>query len=171
MFLKLPMGVRAMPLSKVHREALLGGIISLGVDVSLQKMSKTSVNFGRTARIVSFSVLSTYPQARYFDVLDSIFHKKTLQSAINKTILNQIFFAPVNISCAITWNLFFESKSEFIVSKLKSSVVPSMIEGASFWIPLNIIGFYLIPDYHRIMFFKLCSIPYKFIFTNRIFKK
>ncbi|AAC96978.1 hypothetical protein PBCV1_A662L [Paramecium bursaria Chlorella virus 1] len=171
MFLKLPMGARAMPLSKVHKDAFLAGVISLGVDITLQKMTRKPIDFKRTSRLVSFSILSTYPQAKYFNILDSFFTKKTLQSAINKTIVNQIFFAPINISCAIAWNLFFESRPELIVPKLKSTVTPSLVEGSSYWIPVNIIAFSLIPEYNRIMFFKLCGIPYKFMFANRIFKK
>ena len=169
MSLKLPMGTRAIP--KIHKHAFLSGVISLGVDITLQKMTRKSIDFKRTSRIVSFSVVSTYPQVYYFDALDSIFVKNTLQSAIQKTIVNQIVFAPINVSSAIAWNLFFESKPELISRQIKSSLIPSISEGASYWIPMNIIAFTKIPAHHRIIFFKMCSIPYKFIFANRVFKK
>ena len=173
MSLRLPfrVGVVGKPLLKNHKDAIMSGVISFGVDIILQKMTRKTIDFNRTSRIVSFSVLSTYPQVKYFKALDSIFLNQTLHSAIKKTVINQILFAPINLSCAIAWNLYFESKPEIIIPKLKTSVVPSLVEGSLYWIPVNIIAFTMIPAYHRIIFFKMCGIPYKFIFANRIFKK
>ncbi|APC25856.1 Mpv17/PMP22 family protein, mito & peroxisome membrane [Only Syngen Nebraska virus 5] len=171
MSIRLPLGVVGKPLPKIHKDAIMAGAISFGVDIVLQKMTRKTIDFNRTSRLVSFSVLSTYPQVKYFNALDSIFVKQTLNSAIKKTIVNQIFFAPINISCAIAWDLYFESKPEKIIPKLKTSIIPSLAEGSLYWIPVNIVAFSMIPAYHRIIFFKICGIPYKFIFANRIFKK
>jgi hypothetical protein len=173
MSIRLPLGVGMVgnPLPKIHKDAIMAGVISFGVDVMLQKMTRKSIEFNRTSRLVSFSVLSTYPQVKYFNALDSIFLKQTLNSAIKKTIVNQIFFAPINISCAIAWDLYFDSKPEKIIPKLKTSIIPSLAEGSLYWIPVNIVAFSMIPAYHRIVFFKMCGIPYKFIFASRIFKK
>ena len=164
-------GMVGKPLPKIHKDAIMSGAISFSVDIILQKMTRKSIDFNRTSRLVSFSVLSTYPQVKYFNALDSIFLNQTLHSAIKKTIVNQILFAPVNISCAIAWNLYFESKPEIIIPKLKTSIMPSLTEGSLYWIPMNIIAFTMIPAYHRIIFFKMCGIPYKFIFASRVFNK
>ncbi|AGE50427.1 Mpv17 / PMP22 family protein [Paramecium bursaria Chlorella virus CVR-1] len=156
---------------KVHQNAMLAGGIACGVDVTLQWMKSKRVDFKQTARIVSFSALSTYPQASYFNAIDRIFHKKTLQSVINKTLTNQIVFAPINLSCAIAWNLAFQQKTHLISNKIKTSMVPSMVEGSSYWIPINILAFSMVPASHRIVFFKLAGIPYKVMFNMRVNKK
>jgi len=155
---------------KVHQNAMLAGGIAFGVDIGLQRMKSKRVDFKQTARIVSYSVLSTYPQVNYFNAIDRIFYKKNIQSVIQKTLTNQFVFAPVNVACAIIWNLVFQRTPHLICNKIKTSMMPSMIEGSAYWIPINILAFSLVPSSHRIAFFKLSGIPYKIMFNMRVTK-
>lgn len=158
-----------IPMS-VHKNALFAAGVASGVDISMQRMRNKKVNLKQTARIVSYAFISTYPQVSYFNAIDSIFYKKTFQSAINKTITNQIIFAPINVSCAIAWNLCFQAKPHLIGDKIKTSLIPSMAEGSLYWIPINILAFSSVSPSYRLAFFKLAGIPYKFLLNNRVTK-
>lgn len=155
---------------KTHQNAMLAGGIACGVDVAIQRIKSKRIDFRQTARIVSYSVISTYPQVSYFNAIDRIFYKKTLQSVINKTLTNQFVFAPINVTSAIIWNLSFQQKTHLISNKIKTSLVPSMAEGSAYWIPINLLAFSMIPASHRIAFFKLSGIPYKVMFNLRVNK-
>lgn len=149
-----------------HRAALLSASIALGVDATIQRKN-CRYDLKRALRVSSYAAWSTYPQLAYFNVLGSVFNGNTVRTVIAKTVTNQMLFAPINVSLAIAWNLALQGRYRDIAKTIKTTMKPAMIEGSLFWIPVNLIGFYSIPEKDIFYFFKVASIAYKYILIRR----
>lgn len=150
-----------------HRAALLSASIALGVDGMIQRRN-CRYDLKRALRVSSYAMWSTYPQLAYFNVLGSVFKGNTVLTVISKTATNQMFYAPINVSLAIAWNLVLQGKYHDIVKTIKTTMKPAMIEGSIFWIPVNLVGFYSITtDKSLFYFFKVASVAYKYMLIRR----
>lgn len=149
-----------------HRAALLSASIALGVDATIQRKN-CRYDLKRALRVSSYAMWSTYPQLAYFNVLGSVFKGNTALTVFSKTATNQMLYAPINVSLAISWNLALQGKCCDIAKTIKTTMKPAMIEGSLFWIPVNIVGFYSIPERDIFYFFKVASIAYKYILIRR----
>jgi hypothetical protein len=151
----------------VMRYALASAGIAAGVDIAIQRSMRVKYDHRRTLRATSYAFFSMFPQMKYFSYLNSKFHNQH----VTKTLVNQFVFCPINISLGIAWNLALQNKANEIVSTVRKSVGPGMIEGSAFWLPINMIGFSLFKTTEsQTIFFKLAGIPYKFMFINRTTK-
>jgi len=105
---------------------------------------------------------------QYFKWLGNTFQGNIFPIVIKKTMVNQCCFAPVNIILAIVWDSMLLNKtSKHVYEKIQKNLGPALIEGSVFWIPMNSIGFYMIPNDSQFIFFKFASVLYKFIVLPR----
>ena len=145
------------------RLAVVSGLTTMGVDIALQRMvRKKSYDVKRTLRTTSYAFISTFPQNAYFNNLG-----KVCSTPLQKTMMNQFFFAPINIACGIAWNLALQNKFRDIVPSVRSNLLPGLVEGSLYWCPINILAFSLIKPSDQFLFFKAVSVPYKILFVNR----
>lgn len=150
-----------------HKAALLSASIAFGVDATLQ-CRRSTYDPMRALRVSSYAAWSTYPQLAYFNVIGSVFNGNTVLTAIAKTATNQMFYAPINVSLAIAWNLALQGRYRDIAKTIKTTMKPAMIEGSIFWIPVNLIGFYgITTDKSLFYFFKVASVGYKYILIRQ----
>lgn len=157
-----------MKISIQHRTALFSATVAAGVDFTLQRSPGRQYDVKRTLRVGSYALWSTYPQLAYFKFLGMTFKGNTAATVFNKTMTNQLLFAPLNISLAIAWDLMLQNKTRSAVcAKVRKNIGPALIEGSVFWVPVNMLGFYTIQNHHQFIFFKIASILYKFILIPR----
>jgi hypothetical protein len=153
----------------VHRAAFASTAIAVGVDYAIQRRSKRRYDVKRTLRVASYAWWSSFPQMQYFKWLGNTFRGNTFPTVVQKTMVNQCCFAPINISLAIIWDCVLLNKtSKYVYKKIQKNLGPALIEGSVFWIPMNSIGFYMIPNDSQFIFFKFASVMYKFILLSRI---
>lgn len=152
-----------------NRAAILSTAIAAGVDAIVQKRSGRRYDPKRTLRVGSYAFWSTYPQVAYFKMLGAVFRGNTATTVFSKTMTNQLLFAPINIALAISWDLLLQNKSPSDVRiKVGKNMGPALIEGSVFWIPVNMLGFYTVPNQSQFAFFKCASVFYKFILISRV---
>ena len=157
-----------MKLAIQHRAAFFSTAVAASVDCIIQRRSGRRYDVKRTLRIGSYALWSTYPQLSYFKWLGSTFKGNTAATVFQKTMTNQFVFAPINIALAITWDLMMQNKtSSDVFAKVSKNMVPGLIEGSAFWIPVNMVGFYTVQNRNQFIFFKFASIVYKFILIPR----
>jgi len=144
------------------RLALVSTATSVSADVVLQRMSKRRYDPKRTFRVGSFAFVSAFPQNAYFDCIG-----KVCNGPLQKTMMNQFVFAPVNIAAGIAWSLALQNRAGDIKETVKTNIIPGLTEGAAYWIPLNMLIFSFVPTTHHFVTFKLAGIPAKFIFVAR----
>ncbi|AGE56296.1 Mpv17 / PMP22 family protein [Paramecium bursaria Chlorella virus NE-JV-1] len=144
------------------RLAAISGMTAFGVDAVLQHIGKQTYDRRRAFRVTSYAFISAFPQNAYFKNLGKI-----CKNPFEKTIVNQVFFAPLNISFGIAWNLALQNQFSLIVPEIRKNMLPGLIEGSVFWIPINAIGFKFIRPCDQFFFFKLIGIPYKMLFVHR----
>jgi hypothetical protein len=151
-----------------HRAALFSTAVAASVDVIIQTRSRRRYDVKRTLRVGSYAFWSTYPQLSYFKWLGSTFKGNTAATVFHKTMANQFMFAPVNIALAITWDLMMQNKPRSdVFAKVSTNMGPALIEGSTFWIPINMVGFYMVQNCNQFIFFKAASVMYKFIIIPR----
>jgi len=152
----------------IHRAALASTAIAVGVDYAIQRRSRRRYDVKRTLRVGTYAWWSSFPQVHYFKLLGNTFQGNTISTVIKKTMVNQCCFAPVNISLAIMWDCILQNQtSKHMYKKINKNLGPALIEGSVFWIPMNSIGFYMIPNNSQFIFFKFASVLYKFILLPR----
>jgi hypothetical protein len=144
------------------RLAFISGVTAMSVDIAIQRMRRHPYNYKRTARVASYAFVSTFPQNAYFRNLGKI-----CKNPIEKTLMNQFFFAPLNLAASIAWNLAWQQQFQSIAPTIRTKILPGMIEGSLYWCPVNFIAFSAVRDEHQFLFHKLVGIPYKFLFINR----
>lgn len=155
----------AITLSTSVRLALVSTATSLAADVALQRLSKRKFDLKRTFRVGSFAMVSSFPQNVYFSYINKVFN-----GPVQKTMVNQFVFAPVNIAAGIAWNLALQNRVGDIKNTIKTNIIQGLTEGAAYWIPLNMLIFSMVPQNHHFVTFKLVGIPAKFIFVARTTK-
>lgn len=155
----------ALTLSTNIRLALVSTATSVTADVILQRMSKRKFDPKRTFRTGSFAFASSFPQNAYFSLIG-----RACNGPVQKTMVNQFMFAPVNIAAGIAWNLALQNRAGDIKDTIKTNIIPGLTEGAAYWIPLNMLIFSMVPTRHHFVAFKLVGIPAKFIFVARTTK-
>jgi hypothetical protein len=144
------------------RLAFISGVTAMSVDIAIQRMRRSPYDYKRTARVASYAFVSAFPQNAYFKNLGRV-----CKNPIEKTMMNQFVFAPINIAAGIAWNLALQSKFQEIVPTVQKNILPGLVEGSLYWCPLNVIGFSMMRPAHHFIFFKLAGIPYKFMFVKR----
>jgi len=146
------------------RLAVVSGITTFGVDFALQRMMIKSrpYDIKRAFRTTSYAFFSAFPQNAYFNNLG-----KVCNTPLQKTMMNQFFFAPINITFGIAWNLALQNKFRDIIPSVRSNLLPGLVEGSLYWCPINILAFSLIKPPDQFLFFKAVSVPYKILFVNR----
>ena len=152
----------ALTMTTSMRLALVSTATSTAVDIVLQRISKRKYDLKRTLRTGSFAFASSFPQNAYFSYIG-----KVCNGPVQKTMVNQFLFAPVNIAAGIAWNLALQNRTGDIKDTIKTNIIPGLTEGAAYWIPLNMLIFSMVPQNHHFMTFKLVGIPAKFIFVAR----
>lgn len=144
------------------RLALISTATSVSVDIALQRMSRRKYDLKRTLRTGGFAFTSSFPQNAYFSYIG-----KVCNGPVQKTMVNQFLFAPVNITAGIAWNLALQNRMGDIKETVRTNILPGLSEGAAYWIPLNMLIFSMVPMQHHFVTFKLAGIPAKFIFVAR----
>ena len=144
------------------RLAFISGVTAMSVDIVIQRMRRHPYDYKRTARVASYAFVSAFPQNAYFKNLGRV-----CKNPIEKTLMNQIFFAPINIVAGIAWNLALQNKFQEIIPTVQKNILPGMIEGSLYWCPMNVVGFSLVNQANHFLFFKLAGIPFKFMFVKR----
>ena len=153
----------ALNVPRSFRLALVSAATSISADFILQRMSKKRYDPKRALRVGSFSFTSSFPQNAYFHHIG-----KVCNGPIQKTLMNQFAFAPVNIAAGIAWNLTLQNRASEIKDNVKTNLIPGLTEGAAYWIPMNMLIFSFVPTTHHFVAFKLVGIPAKIIFVSRI---
>ncbi|AGE59979.1 Mpv17 / PMP22 family protein [Acanthocystis turfacea Chlorella virus WI0606] len=151
-----------LTMSTSIRLALISTATSVSADIVLQRMSRRKFDLKRTFRTGSFAFASSFPQNAYFNYIGRV-----CNGPVQKTMVNQFLFAPVNIASGIAWNLALQNRVGDIKDTVKTNILPGLSEGAAYWIPLNMLIFSLVPVQHHFVTFKLAGIPAKFIFVAR----
>ncbi|AGE50058.1 Mpv17 / PMP22 family protein [Acanthocystis turfacea Chlorella virus Canal-1] len=154
-----------LTMSTSIRLALISTATSVAADVVLQRMSERKYELKRTLRTGSFAFASSFPQNAYFSYIGRV-----CNGPVQKTMVNQFMFAPVNIAAGIAWNLALQNRAGDIKDTIKTNIIPGLTEGAAYWIPLNMLVFSMVPQNHHFVTFKLVGIPAKFIFVARTTK-
>lgn len=154
------------------RSSCWAASISAAADVAAQRMVRgKKVDLGRTARIAAFSVLTFGPQQSYLNALGRAYPRKTMGSALAKTLANQFVFAPVNISLAFLWELGLTGKMHRTKDKFRTDLGPMLIGGSAFWIPLTLVGFATVPVGMQAAFFKVAGVPWKIYTAHAVTSK
>ena len=157
-----------MKLNIQHRAALFSTAVAASVDCVIQRRSGRRYDLKRTLRVGSYAFWSTYPQMSYFKWLGSTFKGNTVATVFQKTMTNQLLFAPINIALAISWDLVMQNKTKSAVfAKVSKNMGPALREASIFWIPINMVGFYTVHNCNQFIFFKIASVMYKFILIPR----
>jgi len=157
-----------MKITIQHRAALLSTAVAASVDGIIQKRSRRKYDVKRTLRVGSYAFWSAYPQLSYFKWLGSTFKGCNAITVCQKTMTNQFLFAPINITLAIWWDLMLQNKTKSeVFAKVSKNMGPALMEGSIFWVPVNMMGFYMIKNHNQFIFFKIASVIYKFILIPR----
>lgn len=137
------------------RASLTSGVLYSIGDITTQIDSETErIDFKRVARFALTGSLLHGPYFLYgFRALDSKFPGSSLQTALSKAFLGQVFLFPPFVSLLLTFTSVLEgSLAEFLNQDFKDKFININKNGLIVWPIANIINFRYIPSQYRVLY-------------------
>lgn len=120
----------------------------------------------RTARMFGFGLLWYGPyQFYWYNALEYLMPGRNVANFLTKVASNQLLLAPCTLTAVFSWNLICQGREGEIPGKLKSDLLPTMMNGWKFWIPAASLNFWIVPLHMQVTthfpleFLKLAVIP------------
>eukprot|EP01130_Rhizamoeba_saxonica_P000174 TRINITY_DN10171_c0_g1_i1.p1 TRINITY_DN10171_c0_g1~~TRINITY_DN10171_c0_g1_i1.p1 ORF type:complete len:200 (-),score=36.00 TRINITY_DN10171_c0_g1_i1:60-617(-) len=149
-------------------KAATGGVLSGTGDIISQVIDGDSYDVVRTLKLAFFG-FSVYGPGLHFwyKGLEKVVPGVTVAKVIQKIVLDQTIFAPLYLGSFITVMSLLEGKGiDYIVSKQKSELFPTLKANWGVWIPANIVNFALVPINLRVLFVSCVSVAWYSILSK-----
>ncbi|CAK9308710.1 unnamed protein product [Citrullus colocynthis] len=145
---------------------------SLSDSASADKMNIFSQHdWIRSLRMASYGFLLYGPGSyAWYNYLDHVLPKKSVENLILKVILNQIVLGPTVIGVVFAWNSLWLGKLSQLPDMYRKDALPTLSFGVRFWIPVSILNFWVVPLQGRVAFMSVASIFWNFYLSSTMSK-
>ncbi|KAJ7948350.1 Peroxisomal membrane protein MPV17 [Quillaja saponaria] len=125
----------------------------------------------RALRMTSYGFLLYGPGSyAWYQNLDQMLPKPTVQNLMLKVLLNQIVLGPSVITVIFAWNNLWQGKLSQLPDKYKNDALPTLLYGFRFWIPVSVLNFWVVPLQARVAFMSMGSIFWNFCLSSTMSK-
>ncbi|KAL4328065.1 hypothetical protein AHAS_Ahas13G0162800 [Arachis hypogaea] len=96
----------------------------------------------RALRMTSYGFLLYGPGSyAWYQWLDRLLPKPSIQNIVLKVLLNQIILGPCVIAVVFAWNNLWLGKVKELPQKYQRDALPTLLYGFRFWIPVSALNF------------------------------
>ncbi|KAL1325239.1 hypothetical protein AAHE18_13G147400, partial [Arachis hypogaea] len=97
----------------------------------------------RALRMTSYGFLLYGPGSyAWYQWLDRLLPKPSIQNIVLKVLLNQIILGPCVIAVVFAWNNLWLGKVKELPQKYQRDALPTLLYGFRFWIPVSALNFW-----------------------------
>ncbi|XP_057796187.1 protein SYM1-like [Salvia miltiorrhiza] len=134
---------------------------------SLVKDIISEHDYIRALRMCSYGFLLYGPGSyAWYQLLDHFMPHKNFQNLTAKVVLNLIVLCPTVIAVIFAWNNLWLGKLSELPHKYKNDLLPTLLIGFQFWIPVSILNFWAVPLQARVAFMSMSSIFWNFYLSS-----
>jgi protein Mpv17 len=113
----------------------------------------------RAARMFGFGFLFYGPyQHWWYRALDGVLPGRSTGAFLGKVAANQLLLAPVVLAAVFSWTLGLTGRARDVPAKIKADLVPTMVNGWKFWVPVAAANFYAVPLESRVLFMSAAGV-------------
>lgn len=125
----------------------------------------------RALRMTSYGFLLYGPGSyAWYQFLELVMPKQTVQNLLIKVLLNQIVLGPMVIAVVFAWNNLWLGRLSELPNKYQKDALPTLFFGFRFWIPVSILNFWVVPLQTRVAFMSMGSIFWNFYLSSTMIK-
>ena len=88
----------------------------------------------------------------WYRALDRALPGRSTPAFLGKVAANQMLLAPVVLAAVFAWNLGLTGRGREVGAKVRADLVPTMVNGWKFWVPVAAANFYAVPLESRVLF-------------------
>ncbi|XP_004140132.1 protein sym-1 [Cucumis sativus] len=155
-----------------YRKGIALNSTALSDSASADKMNIFSEHdWIRSLRMASYGFLLYGPGSfAWYNYLDHVLPKKSVENLILKVVLNQIVLGPAVIGVVFAWNSLWLGKLSQLPEMYRKDALPTLSYGVRFWIPVSILNFWVVPLQGRVAFMSVASIFWNFYLSSTMSK-
>lgn len=132
-------------------------LISTFGDIVAQKVleGRPVFDFSRNRVVGCYGFFETIVEGHlWFGLLERVFGpSRKLRISLLKAAADQFFFMPLEVTCFMVWTHTIEQrKNPTLLEKLSADLPPTLITSYSFWMPVSLVNFYVVPFPLRALF-------------------
>ena len=118
-----------------------------------------SFDTSRAARMFGFGFLFYGPyQHWWYCALDGVLPGRSVGAFVGKVAANQLLLAPVVLAAVFSWTLTLTGRAADVPAKVQADLVPTMVNGWKFWVPVAAANFYAVPLESRVLFMSVAGV-------------
>ncbi|KAL1815092.1 hypothetical protein DCAR_0519319 [Daucus carota subsp. sativus] len=128
-------------------------------------------NWLRSLRMASYGFLLYGPGSyAWYQYLEQVMPKQTVQNILIKVLLNQIVLGPCVIAVVFAWNNLWLGKLSELPNKYQKDALRTLLFGFRFWVPVSALNFWVVPLQARVAFMSMGSIFWNFWLSSTMIK-